>query len=48
MLDWRDYGQAYSAAMVDLFREGAVTKADLTKALKLYDIDGDKPNPRLV
>ena len=37
-----------AAAMVDLFREGAVTKADLTKALKLYDIDGDKPNPRLV
>ena len=26
----------------------AVTKADLTKALKKYDIDGDKPNPRLV
>ena len=34
--------------MVDLYREGAVTKSDLQKALKKYDIDGGKPNPRLV
>ena len=37
-----------AAAMVDLFREGSITKADLTKAMKKYDIDGGKPNPRLV
>ncbi|WP_347309596.1 pyruvate dehydrogenase (acetyl-transferring), homodimeric type [Defluviimonas sp. SAOS-178_SWC] len=36
-----------AAAMVDLFREGAVTKKDLEAALKKYDIDGGKPNPRL-
>ncbi len=37
-----------AAAMVDLYREKTVTKAELTKALKKYDIDGGKPNPRLV
>lgn len=37
-----------AAAMVDLYREKSITKADLTKALKKYDIDGGKPNPRLV
>ncbi|MFV0245781.1 MAG: pyruvate dehydrogenase (acetyl-transferring), homodimeric type [Qingshengfaniella sp.] len=35
------------AAMVDLWREGKVSRADLEKALKLYGIDGAKPNPRL-
>ncbi|MEM1383847.1 MAG: pyruvate dehydrogenase (acetyl-transferring), homodimeric type [Pseudomonadota bacterium] len=35
-----------SAAMVSLYRGGAVTKADLQKALKTYNIDGAKPNPR--
>ena len=34
--------------MVDLHREGAVSKKDLEAALSKYDIDGDKPNPRLV
>lgn len=37
-----------AAAMVDLFKQGKVTKAELAKALKKYDIDGEKPNPRLV
>ncbi len=37
-----------AAAMVDLYRDGTVTKADLSKALKTYNIDGGKPNPRLV
>jgi len=37
-----------AAAMVDLHRDGAITKAELEKALKLYNIDGGKPNPRLV
>ena len=37
-----------AAAMVDLYREKAITRADLTRALKKYDIDGDKPNPRSV
>jgi len=36
-----------AAAMVDLYRDGAVTKAQLQKALKTYEIDGTKPNPRL-
>lgn len=43
-----DANHIAAAAMVDLYREGAVTKADLEKALKAYDIDGTKPNPRLV
>ncbi len=43
-----DANHIAAAAMVDLHREGAVTKADLQKALKRYEIDGDKPNPRLV
>ena len=37
-----------AAAMVDLWREGEVSDRDLEKALKKYDIDGGKPNPRLV
>ena len=37
-----------AAAMVDLFREGAIDEATLKSALSKYDIDGDKPNPRLV
>lgn len=43
-----DANHIAAAAMVDLFREGAVTKAELEKALAKYDIDGEKPNPRLV
>ncbi|WP_108482096.1 pyruvate dehydrogenase (acetyl-transferring), homodimeric type [Oceaniglobus ichthyenteri] len=37
-----------AAAMVELYKLDAISKADLEKALKKYDIDGDKPNPRLV
>ncbi len=43
-----DANHIAAAAMVDLFREGAVTEKDLAAALKKYDIDGGKPNPRLV
>ncbi|WP_425046917.1 pyruvate dehydrogenase (acetyl-transferring), homodimeric type [Primorskyibacter sp. S87] len=43
-----DANHIAAAAMTDLYREGAVTKKDLEAALKKYDIDGEKPNPRLV
>ena len=43
-----DANHIAAAAMVDLHREGAITKKDLEAALKKYDIDGGKPNPRLV
>ena len=43
-----DANHIAAAAMVDLYRDGAVTKKDLESALKKYDVDGDKPNPRLV
>ncbi|MCQ0090664.1 pyruvate dehydrogenase (acetyl-transferring), homodimeric type [Roseovarius sp. M141] len=43
-----DANHIAAAAMADLFREGAVTEKDLQAALKKYDIDGGKPNPRLV
>ncbi|MEX0286087.1 MAG: hypothetical protein AB3N23_15880, partial [Paracoccaceae bacterium] len=43
-----DANHIAAAAMVDLYQIGAVTKAQLQKALNAYDIDGTKPNPRLV
>ncbi|MEL7465620.1 MAG: pyruvate dehydrogenase (acetyl-transferring), homodimeric type [Pseudomonadota bacterium] len=43
-----DANHIAAAAMVALYREGSVTKKDLEKALKTYEIDGGKPNPRLV
>ncbi|SHK46235.1 pyruvate dehydrogenase E1 component [Shimia gijangensis] len=43
-----DANHIAAAAMVDLFREGSITKVVLEKALAKYDIDGTKPNPRLV
>ncbi|MGB7243151.1 MAG: pyruvate dehydrogenase (acetyl-transferring), homodimeric type, partial [Sulfitobacter sp.] len=43
-----DANHIAAAAMIDLYKSGAVTKADLQKALKKYEIDGEKPNPRLV
>jgi pyruvate dehydrogenase E1 component len=43
-----DANHIAAAAMVDLHREGAVTDKDLKAALAKYEIDGDKPNPRLV
>ena len=43
-----DANHIAAAAMVDLFREGSITKKVLEAALAKYDIDGTKPNPRLV
>ncbi len=43
-----DANHIAAAAMVDLFRDGAVDEATLKGALAKYDIDGAKPNPRLV
>lgn len=43
-----DANHIAAAAMVDLFREGAIDEATLRHALSRYDIDGGKPNPRLV
>ena len=43
-----DANHIAAAAMVDLFRQGTVDRATLEKALSKYEIDGDKPNPRLV
>jgi pyruvate dehydrogenase E1 component len=43
-----DANHIAAAAMVDLYREGSVTKAVLEKALAKYQIDGAKPNPRTV
>ncbi len=43
-----DANHIAAAAMVELHREGAITDQNLRDALKKYDIDGGKPNPRLV
>jgi pyruvate dehydrogenase E1 component len=43
-----DANHIAAAAMVDLWREGQVSDKDLQAALKKYEIDGGKPNPRLV
>ena len=43
-----DANHIAAAAMVDLFREGSISERDLQAALDKYDIDGGKPNPRLV
>ncbi|MEM9813143.1 MAG: pyruvate dehydrogenase (acetyl-transferring), homodimeric type, partial [Pseudomonadota bacterium] len=37
-----------AAAMVDLWKAGAIKEPELRKALDLYNIDPTKPNPRLV
>ena len=42
-----DANHIAAAAMVDLYKEGNVSEKDLQAALKKYDIDGTKPNPRL-
>jgi pyruvate dehydrogenase E1 component len=34
--------------MVDLYRDGTIDETTLKAALEKYDIDGTKPNPRLV
>ncbi|MEO0760421.1 MAG: pyruvate dehydrogenase (acetyl-transferring), homodimeric type [Pseudomonadota bacterium] len=43
-----DANHIAAAAMVDLYREKKVTEAELAKALATYEIDGEKPNARLV
>ncbi|SDY59436.1 pyruvate dehydrogenase (acetyl-transferring), homodimeric type [Citreimonas salinaria] len=43
-----DANHIAAAAMVDLWREGAVDDKILQQALNKYEIDGGKPNPRLV
>jgi pyruvate dehydrogenase E1 component len=43
-----DANHIAAAAMVDLWREGLVSDKDLQAALDKYEIDGGKPNPRLV
>ncbi|MCP4208114.1 MAG: pyruvate dehydrogenase (acetyl-transferring), homodimeric type [Shimia sp.] len=43
-----DANHIAAAAMVDLYREGVVKKAELQRALKKFNIDGNKSNPRLV
>ncbi len=43
-----DANHIAAAAMVDLYNDGSITKKTLQDALAKYDIDGAKPNPRLV
>jgi pyruvate dehydrogenase E1 component len=43
-----DANHIAAAAMTELFEAGSITKADMQSALTKYDIDGAKPNPRLV
>ncbi len=43
-----DANHIAAAAMVDLYKAKAIDKTTLEKALARYEIDGDKPNPRLV
>ena len=43
-----DANHIAAAAMTDLWREGTVSDRDLEQALKRYEVDGGKPNPRLV
>ncbi|MEV8468844.1 pyruvate dehydrogenase (acetyl-transferring), homodimeric type [Fluviibacterium sp. DFM31] len=43
-----DANHIAAAAMTDLYKAGKVSTDELTAALKKYDIDGNKPNPRLV
>ncbi len=42
-----DANHIAAAAMHELYKFGEVSKSDMQKALKTYEIDGDKPNPRL-
>ncbi|MCP5075246.1 MAG: pyruvate dehydrogenase (acetyl-transferring), homodimeric type [Rhodobacteraceae bacterium] len=43
-----DANHIAAAAMADLYRDGAITRKDMQAALAKYEIDGGKPNPRLV
>ncbi len=43
-----DANHIAAAAMAELYKTGAVAEKDMRAALKKYEIDGGKPNPRLV
>ena len=43
-----DANHIAAAAMVELYKQDAVSRSDLESALSKYSIDGNKPNPRLV
>ncbi len=43
-----DANHIAAAALVELYREGSLSDKDLKSALDSLDIDGNKPNPRLV
>ncbi len=43
-----DANHIAAAAMTELYKAGSVTEKDMRDALKKYEIDGGKPNPRLV
>ena len=43
-----DANHIAATAMVELFREGTIDQKTLEAALAKYEIDGGKPNPRLV
>ncbi|TDL84266.1 pyruvate dehydrogenase (acetyl-transferring), homodimeric type [Palleronia sediminis] len=42
-----DANHIAAAAMHELYKAGTVSKSDMEKAVRKYDIDGNKPNPRL-
>jgi pyruvate dehydrogenase E1 component len=42
-----DANHIAAAAMVELYKENAVSRSDLESAMAKYNIDGNKPNPRL-
>ncbi|MGQ7844153.1 pyruvate dehydrogenase (acetyl-transferring), homodimeric type [Granulosicoccus sp. 3-233] len=43
-----DANHIAAAAMVELYKQDAVSRSDLEAAMAKYSIDGNKPNPRLV
>ncbi len=42
-----DANHIAAAAMVELYKQDAVSRTDLESAMQKYNIDGNKPNPRL-
>ncbi len=43
-----DANHIAAAAMVELYKQEAISRSDLEAAMTKYEIDGNKPNPRLV
>lgn len=43
-----DANHIAAAAMVELYKQEAISRSDLEAAMDKYSIDGNKPNPRLV